>query len=328
MASVNDPAKILAIVLAGGEGRRLQPLTRSNAKPAVYLGCRHRLVDFVLGNLANSGIDSIYLLAQYRAESLIEYIHTNWTFAPNDEKCFVRVVALPCEPGEHPQGAAAALYQNLELIERHAPDLVAVFAADQVYRMDVRQMVAYHRERNAEISVAAIQMPKGRAASLDAVLVDSAGAVRDLQQGLDIAALFASGKAYASMGNYLFNAEVLVDSLMQMVRRGESDFDRHLLLRLIRSHRVYAYDFSSNKIPGARPYEEAGYWRDIDTLDDYVDALDDISGSQPRFRLNNPYWPVLPMLAAQRPLFDVRHAQLLAARKRRDPDAWSFSVVG
>jgi glucose-1-phosphate adenylyltransferase len=326
MISMRTPEKILAIVLAGGRDEGLYPLTQNNAKATVVVG-GYRLVDFVLSNLVNSGIDAIYLLSQYHSEPLVEHVHANWTFASGDsEDRFVRVVVPGGDPGSSSQGAAAAIFQNFDLIERHEPDLVAVFAADQVCRMNVRQMVDYHQGRNADATVAVTRLPSGLAASLGAVAMDNEGAIRDFQRSSDPS--FCPEGAHASMGSYLFDPEVLRDSLEQSSWHGEASLSRDLLPRLVRSRRVYAYDFAANKIPGVRPDEEAGYWRNIESLEDYLDVLEDIDGYQPRFRLHNPYWPVLPPLAAQRPLLDVHYAQLLVAHRRRIPEALSFRIVG
>src|SRR5512135_3569101 len=158
MALENTPEKILALVLAGGQGAGLHPLTLDYAKPSVMFG-DFRLVDFVLSNLVNSGIESIYLLAQYKPESLIEHIQANWKLSPNDKGRFVKVVLPRQEQGGYFRGTADAVSQNLALIERQAPDLVAVFAADHVYRMDVRQMVQFHSQCDADVTVAATQVP-------------------------------------------------------------------------------------------------------------------------------------------------------------------------
>jgi glucose-1-phosphate adenylyltransferase len=321
--------KILAIVLAGGQGTRLRPLTLKHSKPSVVFG-GYRLVDFVLSNLVNSGIESIYLLAQYKPESLVEHIHANWTFAPNNDERFVSVILPRHEEGEYFYGTADAVYQNLELIERHAPDLVAVFAADQVYRMDVRQMVAYHQERNAEVTVAATQMPLEQANAFGVIVAEEQGRIRDFQEKPDHPEPLPAhpGRAYVSMGNYLFDTGVLVEGLECLLRPGESDFGRHLLPRLANNHRVYAYDFSGNRVPGLQPYEKEAYWRDIGTLDAYVDALLDVNGNKPCLKLDNSSWPVLPTLSAQRPLFGANPAQVSVAHKRRPARALSYTIIG
>lgn len=314
MSTIPDP-KILGIVLAGGQGTRLRPFTLKHAKPSVVFD-HYCLVDFVLSNLVNSGIESIYLLAQYKPESLIEHVYENWMFAPNEDDRFVSVVVPQHETGDFFCGTADAVRQNLELIERHAPDLVAVFASDQIYRMDVRQMVACHHERNAEVSVAATRMPLEQAIAFGVIVADAEGRVRDFREKPEHPAPLRShpGLAYVSMGNYLFDTDVLVEGLECLLRPGETDFGKHLLPRLVPGHRVYTYDFSDNRVPGTKLHEDGSYWRDIGTLEAYVDALLEVNGNRPRFRLDNPDWPVLPRLAMQRPLFET-HAHLVASRK-------------
>jgi glucose-1-phosphate adenylyltransferase len=284
-------------------------LTHSHAKPALPFGGNFRLVDFVLSNLVNSGIDSIYLLAQYKPESLIRHVSSNWDIAPNGRERFVRVV-LPQQGGTY-RGTADAVYQNLALIEQHAPDIVAVFAADHVYRMDVRQMVQFHRECDADVSVAATQVPIELASAFGVIAAGHNGEIWDFQEKPEspIAMPFCPERAYASMGNYLFNTGVLVEALEQALRRDETDFGRHLLPRLIHSHQVHAYDFSDNSVPGIQPHEERAYWRDVGTLEAYLEAHQDIAGSMPRFNLHNHHWPMLPALPARQPGAGAAHAQ-------------------
>jgi len=304
------PKKILAIVLAGGEGSRLRPLTLSHAKPALPFGGNFRLVDFVLSNLVNSGINSIYLMAQYKPESLIRHVNSNWDIASGGQEGFVRVV-LP-QPGQGGafRGTADAVYQNLALIEQHAPDIVAVFAADHVYRMDVRQMVQFHYERDADVTVAATQVPIELASSFGVITAGHKGEVLDFQEKPEapIGIPSCPERAFASMGNYLFDTRVLVEALELAARRDETDFGRHLLPRLIHSHQVHAYDFSENSVPGTKPHEEPAYWRDVGTLEAYLDAHHDVAGSMPRFNLHNPHWPVLPALTARYAL-DASHGR-------------------
>ena len=298
---------ILAMVLADGKGSRLH-----YAKPAVLFGGNFRLVDFVLSNLVNSGIDSIYLLAQHKPEVLIGHIQDNWDLASAGRIGFVSVVRPRHEQGEYYRGTADAVYKNLVLIEKHAPSLVAVFSADQVYRMDVRQMVSFHRECNADATVVATRVPIESASSFDIISTGDKGAIRDFQEKPEWPKAVPSHPecAYASMGNYLFNTETLVESMEQALRVGETDFGKHILPRLIRSHHVHAYDFTENLIPGIRAYEEQAYWRDVGTLAAYVTAHQDMLGQAPRFSLHNPYWPILPARFSSPPLFGVSNRQL------------------
>jgi len=287
--------KILAIVLAGGSGTRLRPLTAEHAKPALPFAQGYRIVDFVLSNLVNSGVSRTYVLAQYKPQSLVAHIRTAWGPSTGGARPAINVV-LPTTgsaSGEY-KGTADAVYHNLHLIARERPDLVAVFAADHVYRMDVRQMVGFHQQRGAEVSIAAVPVPVEKASAFGIIATGPAGEVRDFQEKPEWPAFVADdhGSAYASMGNYLFNPGVLLDSLEQAQRRGETDFGHHLLPRLVHGHRTFAYDFMSNRIPGVRAFEERGYWRDIGTVDAYRAAQRDVLGPVPRFSLVNPEWPI------------------------------------
>ncbi len=291
---------ILAIVLAGGEGTRLRPLTLSHAKPALPFGGNFRIVDFVLSNLVNSGIETIYLLAQYKPESLIKHVNANWNLDADDRERFVRVVLPHQQHGGCFHGTADAVCQNLDLIRRHAPDMVAVFAADHVYKMDVRQMAQFHSDCGADVTIAATQVPIKKASAFGVIAAGDNGEIWDFQEKpeVPIAMPSCSERAYASMGNYLFNTDVLVEALEHAMRHGETDFGGHILPRLIRSHHVHAYDFSSNRVPGVQEHEELGYWRDVGTLEAYLSAHDDVAGNAPRFNLYNPHWPMQPALAA------------------------------
>ncbi len=287
--------RILAMVLAGGEGTRIAPLSAERSKPAVPFGGRYRIVDFVLSNLVNSEIYSLYILVQYRSQSLIEHIRNAWVLAPIISNHFVTVV--PPQMREGPEwfaGTADAVYQNLNLIRHEDPTLVVVFGADHIYRMDVRQMVAFHRERNADVTVAALPVPRHEARAFGVIGVDGAGRVREFQEKPAEPNTLPNDpeRAYASMGNYVFNVDVLVTALQQARERGEHDFGRHVLPRIVHTHRLYAYDFSTNRVPGVRSYEEPGYWRDVGTLDAYFAATMDTLGLKPRFDLFNPRWPI------------------------------------
>jgi glucose-1-phosphate adenylyltransferase len=176
-------ARVLAMVMAGGEGKRLYPLTAERSKPAVPFGGRYRIVDFVLSNMVNSGIHSIYLLVQYKSQSLIEHVRKAWSASPLTNDHFVTVVPPQMRGGpEWFQGTADAVYQNLNLVYQHQPDLVAVFGADHIYRMDIDQMVAFHLENDADISIAALPVPLEQGQSFGVIVSDSEGRIRDFQE--------------------------------------------------------------------------------------------------------------------------------------------------
>jgi len=288
--------RILAFVMAGGEGSRLNPLTAERSKPSVPFGGRYRIVDFALSNLINSGIYSIYLLVQYKSQELIEHVRKAWVLSPMLSGQFVTIVPpqmLGRDPGWF-QGTADAVLQNLNLVEEHEPDLVLVFGADHIYRMDIREMVEFHLERQAEVTISALPVPLPQASAFGVINADAEGRVREFLEKPARPPAMAGRPthAFASMGNYLFSADMLIEALHESQRLGENDFGKHVLPRLIGQHRVYAYDFATNRIPGIRPYESQAYWRDVGTIDSYFDAHQDVLGREPRFDAFNPQWPI------------------------------------
>lgn len=287
--------RILAMVMAGGEGSRLHPLTAHRSKPSIPFGARYRIVDFVLSNLINSQIHAIYLLVQYKSQSLIEHVRKSWVISPVIPDHFVTVV--PPQMHEGPEwflGTADAVYQNLNLIEQYEPELVAVFGFDHVYRMDVSRMVKFHRAISADATMAALPVPIERASAFGIIATADDGRVVAFQEKPARPDPIPDdpGRAYASMGNYLFNADILIAALREAHCRQEHDFGHHVLPCLLRTHRLYAYDFSNNKVPGTKPYEEGAYWRDIGDIDMYFAAHQDLLGPEPRFDLFNPRWPI------------------------------------
>lgn len=287
--------RILAMVMAGGEGKRLHPLTAERSKPSVPFGGRYRIVDFVLSNMINSEIHAIYLLVQYKSQSLIEHVRRAWAVSPMILGHFVTVVPPQMRAGpDWFQGTADAVYQNLNLIYQHRPDLIAVFGADHIYRMDIRQMVNFHLERGADATVAALPVPIEQSSSFGIIAAEADGRIREFQEKPAQAAPMPSDpkRAYASMGNYLFSCNVLIEALEEAHRNGENDFGHHILPRLTRTHGVYAYDFSTNRVPGLKPYEDQSYWRDVGTIDTYFNAHQDVLGEQPCFDAFNLQWPI------------------------------------
>ena len=287
---------VLAFVMAGGEGSRLHPLTADRCKPAVPFNGKHRVVDFVLSNLINSDIFSIYLLVQYKSQALIEHVRDSWAMARFMPNHFVTVVPPQMRNGpEWFQGTADAVAQNLHLIETHKPDLVAVFGADHVYRMDVGQMVQTHLERGADVSIATLPVALEQCSSFGIVETDDDLWVGEFREKPTQARPMpgSSTHALASMGNYLFSADVLLKELKRSLGSGASDFGHHILPRLVtESRRVLAYDFATNTILGLAPYEDAHYWRDVGTIEAYFDAHFDTVGVKPRFRMTNAQWPI------------------------------------
>ncbi len=250
---------------------------------------------FVLSNQENSGILTIYLLVQYKSQSLIEHVRRAWTISRLLPDQFVTVVPPQMLEGKDWfQGTADAVFQNLNLIQVHRPNLVAVFGGDHIYRMDVRQMAQFHLKREADVTVAAIPVPLEQASEFGIIATDPDGRIRAFQEKPKDPSPMPTDpqRASASMGNYLFNADVLIEALQEARRRGETDFGAHVLPRLLATHRLYAYDFETNEIPGLKPYEEPGYWRDVGTIDAYFDSHKDVLGMEPRFDVFNPQWPI------------------------------------
>ncbi|HVE49992.1 MAG TPA: glucose-1-phosphate adenylyltransferase [Casimicrobiaceae bacterium] len=288
--------RIVAMVLAGGEGMRLMPLTAERSKPAVPFGGRYRIVDFVLSNLVNSGVNSIYMLVQYKSQSLIEHIRNGWVLAPILPSHFITVVPPQMREGpEWFQGTADAVYQNMNLIEPNAPDLVAIFGADHIYRMDVRAMARFHRERSADVTISALPVPISESNRFGVIVTDAEGRVTDFQEKPSRPKPMAgsSDHVFASMGNYIFSTDVLLGAVRRGCEAGDKDFGRHVLPRLMGTHRVFAYDFSTNVIPGLRDYEERAYWRDVGSIETYYASNMDTLGLEPRLNLFNPRWPIL-----------------------------------
>jgi len=226
--------KTLAMIMAGGKGERLFPLTFERSKPSVPFGGRYRIVDFVLSNLINSQIFSIYLLVQYKSQSLIEYVRENWRLSSVITDHFVTVVPPQMRYGpDWFQGTANAVFQNMNLIRQHKPELVIVFGADHVYRMDVRQMIDFHLKHNADVTVAAMPVPIGEASSFGIIDVKKDGRIKDFIEKPENPPHMPGDpkRAYCSMGNYIFNADVLLKGLIQAERNKENDFGKHVIPR-------------------------------------------------------------------------------------------------
>jgi glucose-1-phosphate adenylyltransferase len=287
---------VLAIVLAGGEGRRLQPLTAERAKPAVPIGGRYRLVDFVLSNLVNSGLFKIKVLTQYKSDSLNTHIARGWRL-PAMLDFYVDLVPAQQRTGKDwYKGSADAMYQSLHTITDEDPDYVAVFGGDHMYKMDVRQMVDYHIEKHADATVAAIPVPASEAHAFGVLAVDEQQRVVafDEKPSRPREIPGRPGWVLASMGNYLFTTETLVAEVRRDAESSGSshDFGRNIIPALVGGPReVYAYDFATNQIPG-QPEHERGYWRDVGTIASYWQANMDLLAVSPTFDLYNPRWPI------------------------------------
>ncbi|MGQ0569961.1 MAG: glucose-1-phosphate adenylyltransferase [Armatimonadota bacterium] len=288
--------RILAFILAGGRGERLHPLTRERGKPAVPFGGKYRIIDFVLSNFVNSGIHSIYALVQYKAQSLIEHLRMGWRFGGLPDH-FVIAVPPQMRWGESwYRGTADAIYQNLNLLRDFNPDIVMIFGADHIYRMDINQMLAFHLDRDAQVTVAALPVPIEEASGFGIIESDDDGRILGFEEKPAAPRPMRSdpARALSSMGNYIFNRDILVETLIEDARRStDHDFGRTIIPELYPYAGVFAYDFLANEAPGTKAYEEQGYWRDVGTIAAYWQAHMDLLGATPLFDLDNPQWPIL-----------------------------------
>jgi glucose-1-phosphate adenylyltransferase len=282
--------------MAGGQGTRLHPLTRDRAKPAVPFGGKYRIIDFVLSNLVNSGIYSIYVLVQWRSQSLIEHLKDGWQFGGPLADHFVTPVPAQMRMGETwYQGTADAIFQNLNLIDDSKPDVVAVFSADHIYRMDVQHMIEFHVDRKSAATVATLPVDLEEGRQFGVVEVDSGLRVVGFEEKPERPRPMpgAPDKCLVSMGNYLFDPRVLTEALIEDARNPESrhDFGRDLIPGLINRMPVYAYNFMTNRIRGDSELNLA-YWRDVGTLEAYYEANIDLRDARPHLNLYNSYWPL------------------------------------
>ena len=293
----NSRLRVLGIVLAGGKGTRLYPLTRERAKPAVPFGGKYRIIDFVLSNFVNSGIYSIYVLTQFRSQSLLQHLSEGWQFSSLLKSQFITNVPaqMRSETESWYQGTADAIYQNINLIEQSDPHLVAIFGADHIYRMNLAGMIDFHMTRRAEVSVAAIPVARHHAVEFGVIEATADGRIMGFHEKNPNAPTMPgdSSRVYASMGNYIFSTRTLLELLHEDAKAPGShhDFGRDILPKLAGKSPIYAYNFETNRIPG-----EAGdsipYWRDVGTIDAYYEANMDLNHVKPDLNLYNREWPV------------------------------------
>ncbi|MBI4057201.1 MAG: glucose-1-phosphate adenylyltransferase [Elusimicrobia bacterium] len=288
--------KVLGLILAGGKGERLYPLTKERSKPAVPFGGKYRIADFVLSNFVNSGIFSIYVLVQYLSQSLIEYLRVSWRGSGLTRDQFITVVPPQMRLGETwYRGTADAVRQNLNLIHDFGPDVVAIFGADHIYRMDINQMLSFHLESHADVTVAAVPVPLREARHFGILQVDSKNRVVGFEEKPKEPKTIPQdlAHAYASMGNYLFNRDTLLKILEKEVETdSEIDFGRSILPSIHKESRVFAYDFPSQQLPGIKSYEDKAYWRDVGSIETFWKSHMDLLGPRPKLDLNNPAWPI------------------------------------
>ncbi len=288
--------RVLGIVLAGGKGTRLFPLTRERAKPAVPFGGKYRIIDFVLSNFVNSGIYSVYVLTQFRSQSLLQHLSEGWQFSGLLKSQFIINVPaqMRSEKESWYQGTADAIFQNINLIEQSDPDMVAIFGGDHIYRMNIGSMIDFHLAKKAAVTVAAIPAPRQHAIEFGVIEVNDEGGVIAFHEKKAAAPTMPGDPArvYASMGNYIFSTRTLLDLLNRDASDPHShhDFGGDILPKLAGKAPIYAYNFESNRIPGEE--DSAPYWRDVGTIDAYYEANMDLNHVKPALNLYNREWPV------------------------------------
>lgn len=288
--------KVLGIIMAGGKGERLYPLTKERSKPAVPFGGKYRIIDFVLSNFVNSGVLSCYVLVQYLSQSLIDYLRTSWRTSGLTRDHFITTVPPQMRLGEAwYRGTADAVRQNLNLIYDFNPDIVAVFGADHIYRMDIGQMIDFHLTSGAQISVAALPVPVKRASSFGVLETGAKGRISGFEEKPKNPKSIPGSPdlAYSSMGNYIFDRQTLLELLSKdIAKESELDFGKSILPHVLKEYRTFAYDFHSNELPGAKAYEEKGYWRDVGSIQQFWESHMDLLGAKPVLDLDNASWPI------------------------------------
>jgi glucose-1-phosphate adenylyltransferase len=291
-----EASRVLVMVLAGGEGRRLGPLTIERAKPAVPFGGRYRIIDIVLSNFVNSGLHRIKVLTQYKSASLEEHIARAWRLSPMLDN-FIETIPAQQRTGKSWfRGSADAVYQTQHVITDESPEQVCIFGGDHVYKMDVRQMLAQHLEQRAEVTVAAIPVPKREATAFGVIEVNDEGRIVAFHEKVPDPPSMPGrdGWCLASMGNYIFDTPSLLAALEEDAKLESSahDFGRDVIPAMVTAgKRAMVYDFQKNLVPGEDEGSSA-YWRDIGTIHAYWAAQIDLVAIQPAFNLYNRRWPI------------------------------------
>ncbi len=290
-----ETARVLVMILAGGEGRRLGPLTTDRAKPAVPFGGRYRIIDMVLSNFVNSGLRQIKVLTQYKSASLEEHIARAWHLSPMLDNFIETIPAQQRTGKDWFKGSADAVYQTMHVITDEAPDHVCIFGGDHVYKMDVRQMFAEHLANDADVTVAAIPVKKQEAKEFGVIEAAADGQIKAFHEKVADPPQMADrpGMCLASMGNYIFKTGALSRALEEdaVLEASLHDFGKDIIPTMVKGDkRVFTYDFAKNRVPG----EEEGYayWRDVGTVDAYWAAQMDLVAIQPAFNLYNHHWPI------------------------------------
>lgn len=287
-------SSVLSMILAGGEGSRLSPLTGYRAKPAVPFGGQYRIIDFVLSNFVNSDLHKIYVLTQFKSHSLNKHLQRCWRIAGLSDKFIDTLPAQMWTGQDWYKGTADAIFQNLHLVESQDPDQIAIFGGDHIYTMDVRKMVNLHEEEEAALTVAAIPVPVEEAYHFGVIEVDESGRMIGFEEKPASNPKTIPGNpnyVLASMGNYIFERKCLERVLREdhLVEDSSNDFGKDIIPKLFPKEKVMVYNFSENEVPGST---KSGYWRDVGTLDAYWEANMDLLSSDSPMELHNLKWPI------------------------------------
>jgi glucose-1-phosphate adenylyltransferase len=291
-----DSSQVLVMILAGGEGKRLYPLTLDRAKPAVPFAGRYRIIDIVLSNFVNSGLNRIKVLTQYKSASLEEHIARVWRLSPILDQ-FIEAIPAQQRTGlSWFKGSADAVYQCQHVITDETPEIVAIFGGDHVYKMDIRQMIQAHIQRHATVTVAAIPVPKKEASDFGVLEIDGTGRIIAFHEKVPNPPTMpgSDDMCLASMGNYVFQSDALIRELDRDAKLESSkhDFGHDILPRMVADGQdVFVYDFATNRVPGEDDRAK-GYWRDIGTIEAYWQAQMDLIAIHPLFNLYNERWPI------------------------------------
>ena len=293
---MRGPVRILSFLLAGGMGSRLGPMTWYRTKPAVPFGGQYRIVDFALSNFVNSGLHSIYVLTQFKSQELSEHINRAWSMGSLIRGQFITPVPAQMQTAGRTwyKGTADAIYQNIPLILERKPEQIVVFGSDHIYKMDIEQMWEYHIEKKADATIACLPTPIEEASRFGVIQIDDDWKIVGFEEKPEKPKpIPGRPDALVSMGNYIFDTEFLKDALIDDADREDSahDFGRDILPRSVQSHRLFAYDFRRNRIPGAKS-EDNTYWRDIGTIESYWAASMDLRATTPALDLYNRQWPI------------------------------------
>ena len=306
--------RVTALVMAGGKGERLYPLTRDRAKPAVPFGGIYRIIDFTLSNCINSGLRHIYILSQYKSLSLSRHIQLGWNIVSGTLGEYVTVVPAQQRINEDwYKGTADAIFQNIYLLQKETPKLVLILSGDHIYKMDYREMINFHLQKGADVTVASVEMDKGLSRQFGVIAVDDDFRIQGFEEKPENPRTFPSkpDKILASMGVYIFNTEIMVKRLIEDAKKTtEHDFGKNIIPAMVASgNPVFAYNFVDEK-------GEAKYWRDVGTIEAYFDASMDLVSVCPLLNLYDAQWPIHTYHAPSPPAKTILYEDTAAGGRR------------